>query len=911
MKRDLLLGLALVAGFSAQAASSPYQGCVADEGTYYLYQVETGAWLQPNRTNIDQWTTYATLDTEGIDVQLIKLEGFEGFQIFCNFTGNGSLNGADEDRFFLDQGDRNVTDWIFEPVTVDGVSNAYKIMAKATPEGTPDRSKIAADIYIGATDGILSDNPTDFTWQLVSRQERIEKMVADAANGPVDATWLIPGNDLGRNDLRNDLWKHDINNLNSGANGLGGLNGYPVQEYWHWVTVNKSITLTDLPNGTYSFAVQAFYRDTEVESLEYQQRVLDGAENLRVSYYAGAASATVMSIFAQAKDEQQDGYGYYAEVAGKWVPNNMGEAGRAMYAGAYINDYIQAAVTDGQLTIGYEKSGGEHRDWFIAKRFFLRYDSTTPITEDLSGLRNKLQDLITSAEDLPLVPSLADAIEDASAVLASNVSATVLLAAISDLRVAVEAVKNSQEVIENYFETQMFALEEGVDTSDADAVFNAATSKGQYENALTRLRYARRVKLSDRHPDVFDGNEPAVGRFYLYNLGSGRFLCGGSDWGAHAALGLPGVEIELQDAGLNDAGQQKYYIETGLYNGVDHHYLNYRGYMDATIIDGFTFIPVEGKENVYNIVQGDYTDVHMGWDPFASTDKGNNDEWTVGTECRNLDPNDLGAQWKLVTLADREALIETASLENPVDLTHRIKSPGFNQRENATDVWTFSEGSTVWEYGYGNHPDFVAESFNSASCDINQMIKNLPVGVYQVAVQGYYRDGKFEEQVNSEEISNAYLYAGNDISDDVFLPNILSESGMAPGEGDNVTSIDNIPYQYPNNCIQAANFFKLGLYKVYTVVEKTDTEDYPIGVAKEVQGAAYDWVVFDNFRLYYYGNETTKDAVKNYLLGVDDIVIAPATRVEDNRIFNLQGIEVTNSTIPGIYIQNGKKFVVR
>ena len=31
----------------------------------------------------------------------------------------------------------------------------------------------------------------------------------------------------------------------------------------------------------------------------------------------------------------------------------------------------------------------------------------------------------------------------------------------------------------------------------------------------------------------------------------------------------------------------------------------------------------------------------------------------------------------------------------------------------------------------------------------------------------------------------------------------------------------------------------------------------------------------------------------------------------DNRIYNLQGIEVTNPTAPGIYIRNGKKFVVR
>lgn len=34
-------------------------------------------------------------------------------------------------------------------------------------------------------------------------------------------------------------------------------------------------------------------------------------------------------------------------------------------------------------------------------------------------------------------------------------------------------------------------------------------------------------------------------------------------------------------------------------------------------------------------------------------------------------------------------------------------------------------------------------------------------------------------------------------------------------------------------------------------------------------------------------------------------------KAEDGRIFNLQGMEVQNPTVPGIYIQNGKKFIVR
>lgn len=43
----------------------------------------------------------------------------------------------------------------------------------------------------------------------------------------------------------------------------------------------------------------------------------------------------------------------------------------------------------------------------------------------------------------------------------------------------------------------------------------------------------------------------------------------------------------------------------------------------------------------------------------------------------------------------------------------------------------------------------------------------------------------------------------------------------------------------------------------------------------------------------------------------DGILDAIVNKIEDNRIFNLQGIEVSNTAAPGIYIQNGKKFIVK
>lgn len=45
--------------------------------------------------------------------------------------------------------------------------------------------------------------------------------------------------------------------------------------------------------------------------------------------------------------------------------------------------------------------------------------------------------------------------------------------------------------------------------------------------------------------------------------------------------------------------------------------------------------------------------------------------------------------------------------------------------------------------------------------------------------------------------------------------------------------------------------------------------------------------------------------------GIEEIIAVPAVRPADDRIFNLQGIEVKSPSAPGIYIRGGKKFIVR
>lgn len=911
MKKTILLTCALAAGVSAFAVESPYVGSEPAVGKYYLYNPKADKWLQPNMENIDQWTTLGKLGNVGIEIELRKPSNFaEGYQIYVDFTNNGELNGSDEDRFYFDQGDRDICEWIFNDAGNEGVEKGYTIWIRSREGSNGNRSKIQVDTYIGSNEGALSDQP-DYEgeiWQLVTREERLRVMQEQVANGPVDCTWLIPWFDLGRNDHRDQLWAKTVNNPSGGGLGFDGSRGYPVQEYWHEITMSKSITLEGLPEGSYSFAVQAYYRK-DIGSGDFYNEWKEGTVVIPAKYFAGDAYSTVKCIFDDAKTVQGGGFERYIEPLGLWVPDALDQASPTMYNGNYVNEYIATPVTDGTLTIGIEKIGASWHDWFVEKRYYLRYDSKTPGEVDLTSLKTQLNEIISKAKEMYQTSNLAAAISEGEAALNNVTTARELVAAADAIKAAYNDAKAALGTITIFQETLPLAKAAGADTQKAEEQF----ANEDFDTAVKTLRYARRIAAMPVHKDEFRGNEPKNGSFYLYNIGRGLFLEGGADWGAHAALGYVGTELTLTKIGTNDNGDDKYLVHTGLPNG-NRGNLNYRGYMDSdTDIDGFTFLPVDGKSGVYNMVQGDYVDALVVWDPYASTDGGNNNELTVGTEGRGFEYSDINAQWKLVTREERLALLVSGSKENPVDCSFLIQNPGFNQRASI-DAWQMNDFS-VWDRG-GNHPDFIGESWTKpAGATLQQTIEGLRGGLYEVSVQGFYRNstthkgqtyGEFNGEegkgvANVDRADNAFFFANDE--EMVALPYVLDEAGNAPGEGANAVSEDGSKsYNIPDNGDQAAIFFRTGLYNVTPIRVNLPQDNMPltIGVTKTEQGELGDWVVVDNFRLKYLGYD--------FELGVENVTEeAPA----DNRIFNLQGIEVENATVPGIYISNGKKFIVK
>ena len=126
MKKQLLISAMLLGGAVAALAaepahltSSPYEGAeIQAGGTYYLYTVETGTWLDGNDQIPNQWSATGTLNKDGFDIKLLKPDGFVGYQIFCNTTNNGSLrsgDSTDDFKFGLDANFDAPSVWIIEP----------------------------------------------------------------------------------------------------------------------------------------------------------------------------------------------------------------------------------------------------------------------------------------------------------------------------------------------------------------------------------------------------------------------------------------------------------------------------------------------------------------------------------------------------------------------------------------------------------------------------------------------------------------------------------------------------------------------------------------------------------------------------------------------------------------------------
>ena len=917
-KQVLTLGIGLLSATLLNAQTSPWPGhAVGNGGEFYLYNVATGLWLQNNNTVKDGWATAVNVGTRGLPITLEKT-GPKTFKLRSTFRGGNGVSNkiGDAGLLYWDMPAENVGAWDISPADNFQSIHGYWLECDA--------------MVLGADNNLLTtDKDKNSVWQLVTREERIADAKAKASvEHPVDVTWLIDAPDLA---TKNTTYKLDFTAAPHAEHSTyqGGWNivkANTIQEFWNTQTFDYHQTINGLPNGTYKFSVRGYYRDGSSETRDYTMygygadKFANGTEQLRATYYANGTSAPIMSLYAGAKTAPEEGFSFQAERekdqgSGLYVPNTPHEANYALWKGNYQNAEITVTVTDGTLKFGVRKEAGVVDDWCVISDFSLKYLGSKVLQtaeEALKGLKAIIA--TTKAFKGAVAPALnkqyTDAIQAADKALTST-DPVAINTATSALQKAYDAVAACAENYEALAKTVEICktANKNNDTqfstviAEAENVAKTATADTDMKLALVNLRVARKIAAADKLPDIYKGAAAGAGEFYFYNIASQKFLMGGSDWNTHAAVDIPGVLFTVTAEGDG--------FTINRFGGKDGNYLGYNGYTDIPGKDVWAFIPVAGKKNVYNIVKGDNHTQGLAFAPQSNTDADemmDKEFWnTVSVEAAVA--KNANAEWKLVTKAERDALLATATETRPVDATHLLASPGFNRpamlegwiTDNRSDFKDANLG--VIDRGRRTNP--VCEAYYQQMFEVNQVASNLPEGYYQVNMTGYYRDGSREDL--QQKVANgttpachAMLYIeykgkGNEVA----LPSIAAGINQCPGIGWKGTA-----GEQPDNVMDAAEYFESGLYKVYTRIIKVGPEgELTIGVTKDKQ-VDNDWAVFDNFRLTYFGKHVSQEII-------DGINTVKNNSIENGKIYNLQGMEVRRPLKRGIYICNGKKFIVK
>jgi len=506
----------------------------------------------------------------------------------------------------------------------------------------------------------------------------------------------------------------------------------------------------------------------------------------------------------------------------------------------------------------------------------------------------------------------------------------------------------------------------------ATAALDTCATANDINKYLEPLRDARKATAMERHTEKYVGSIPEavtleeIGdfdgiapKYYIYNVGAKNFLGAGESWGTHMALEYisnPMMLIQARQEVIDDESGEiideveiegAYYIETFRPNGDkgSMDFLNHNGFVDCPMnAEGlWELIPVEGKENVYNIAwhnanpNATYAkaDTTYNGNTFEPGDKkllglrnGNNhyapSYYIVDTDLH--DPNLETNQWMFISREEMLDLISTASDDNPVDVSFLIDNPGYDQRLSI-DSWGFFNGN-VWGRG-GDHANFVLESYNSNEFDNSQELwpeegeEALPAGTYKLMVQGYYRDGI--EQAHVEKVlahqpiyQKSVIFAGpygledETTCETMPLMPIHIEANKVPGIGytfGGMTMPGTMGGQ-KGACAQAAeDYFPCNLYWnefIFTISED-EAGHIAIGINKpydeELEGKG-DWIVMDNWRLKYYGGgEIDEDAIK----GIESDEINKTNKTSKG-IYNMLGQRLSKAQ-QGVNIIGGKKII--
>ncbi len=237
------------------------------------------------------------------------------------------------------------------------------------------------------------------------------------------------------------------------------------------------------------------------------------------------------------------------------------------------------------------------------------------------------------------------------------------------------------------------------------------------------------------------------------------------------------------------------------------------------------------------------------------------------------------------TGTSNDILVAAAALNtllSPQDKTSSITNAAFDA--NPTNGW-----SATANYGY----NFTEVEYYGRSFDIYQNVTGLPAGIYILKAQGFERPSGLSVDMqtwhnNGWDARSAKLYATvTGTTTMTPVRSIYSESTSPTG-----SAINGITY--PNSMSNAYDAFTTnGLYDnelTYFTVDAAGTARIGIIGSFRSNGSytMSQWVLLDNFRLYYYGAL----AIPNMSVSANSLLIS-------NAVSNTKTFNVTGANLPG------------
>ena len=319
-------------------------------------------------------------------------------------------------------------------------------------------------------------------------------------------------------------------------------------------------------------------------------------------------------------------------------------------------------------------------------------------------------------------------------------------------------------------------------------------------------------------PQTFDD-----GKYYLYNVKTGKFWGAGNDWGTRASLVDHAEYITLHYAATG------YTIESQVSNGGTNYYFG-GDYMDG------------GAKSLFIVPFGKYYKVYAdgavyGYDG-QSTILGKN---VAGD----------GAAWQIFTEEDMKAQLDKATAKEPVDATWLILDPNFGRNNRNQSAWTIEASNKNLSGGNNNNNN--AESFHSLFT-LSQTVTGAPKGTYTLTAQGFYRQ-------DGSDNDNLPVFFAND-KNATFPMKTGTENSMS----------------------DASNSFTNGLYTIEPIIFEVD-ENGEITLGAKLENNTALWCIWDNFVLKYYGPDASELDVKA-AQAVEDYqkALAEAQKVDQTKI---------------------------